>query len=82
MIIIPVQAVVWQVDCDRSSFSVSLVSYTQENVTLAEQRVGHQVNLEADILGKYVERFVRPGGGGLTADFLAEHGFTGLGRPE
>ncbi|MHB1133678.1 MAG: riboflavin synthase [Chloroflexota bacterium] len=70
------------VDCDREGFSVSLVSYTQENVALAEQRPGYVANLEADILGKYVERFVRPQSGGLTADFLAEHGFSGLGRSE
>ena len=70
------------VDCDRENFSVSLVTFTQENVALAEQRPGYQANLEADILGKYVERFVRPQSGGLTADFLAQHGFSGLGRPE
>ncbi|MCL4464440.1 MAG: riboflavin synthase [Chloroflexi bacterium] len=69
-------------ECDNDSFSVSLVTYTQQNVTLAQRKVGNSVNLEADILGKYVERFVRPQSGGLTANFLAEHGFTGLGRPE
>jgi hypothetical protein len=35
------------------------------------------VNLETDILGKYVERFTKRESGGLTADFLAAHGFTG-----
>jgi riboflavin synthase len=69
-------------DRDDDSFSVSLVSYTQQNVTLAQHKVGYDVNLEADILGKYVEQFVRPQGNGLTAEFLAEHGFSGLGRPE
>ena len=48
------------VDGDRETFSVSLVTFTQQNVTLAEQRPGQTVNLEADILAKYVERFVRP----------------------
>lgn len=69
------------VECDRTSFSVSLVTYTQQNVALAEKGVGYSANLETDILGKYVERFTRQGGG-LTAEFMAEHGFAGLGRPE
>lgn len=65
------------VDCDRSSFSVSLVSFTQQNVTLTEKGPGQQVNLEVDILGKYVEKLSRREGGGITADFLAAHGFAG-----
>lgn len=69
------------VECDATSFRVSLVTYTQLNVALAEQRVGYTANLEADILGKYVERFTRPGSS-LTNEFLAAHGFAGLGTPE
>ncbi|MHB1415831.1 MAG: riboflavin synthase [Chloroflexota bacterium] len=70
-------------DCDRASFAVSLVNFTQQHVTLANRRAGYVVNLECDILGKYVERFVKPGNGGLTAEFLAAHGFAGsLGREE
>jgi riboflavin synthase len=65
------------VESDRESFSVSLVTFTQQNVTLARQRPGYVVNLETDILGKYVERFAKRESGGLTADFLAAHGFSG-----
>ena len=65
------------VDCDRTSFSVSLVTFTQRHVTLSERRPGYVVNLENDILGKYVERLVQPAGGGITAEFLAAHGFSG-----
>jgi riboflavin synthase len=39
-------------------FTVSLVRHTQEHSTLAGKAVGDAVNLEVDILGKYVERFV------------------------
>jgi len=39
-------------------FTVSLVRHTQEHSTLAGKAVGDVVNLEVDILGKYVERFV------------------------
>ncbi len=56
-----------------SSFSVSLVSYTLEHTTLASKRVGDMVNLEVDIVAKYVERFRQASG--VTLDFLAEHGF-------
>ncbi|MHB1006885.1 MAG: riboflavin synthase [Chloroflexota bacterium] len=65
------------VESDAASFTVSLVTFTQQSVALAEKRPGQVVNLETDILGKYVERFARPDSGGLTADFLATHGFAG-----
>lgn len=38
-------------------FTVSLVRHTQEHSTLAGKAVGEAVNIEVDILGKYVERF-------------------------
>ncbi len=69
-------------ECDRSSFVISLVTYTQQNVALSAQKPGYAANLETDILGKYVERFTQPAGGGITADFLAAHGFAGSWRPE
>jgi riboflavin synthase len=39
-------------------FSVSLVRHTQEGITLPGKRSGDPVNLEADVLGKYVERLL------------------------
>jgi riboflavin synthase len=65
------------IDCDRASFSVSLVTFTQQNVTLSEKGPGQPVNLEVDILGKYVEKVAQRAGGGLTAEFLSAHGFSG-----
>jgi len=56
-----------------SSFSVSLVGYTLGHTTLASKRVGDMVNLEVDIVAKYVERFRQASG--VTLEFLAEHGF-------
>ncbi len=38
-------------------FTVSLVRHTQEHSTLAGKAIGAAVNIEADILGKYIERF-------------------------
>ena len=63
------------VDRDASSFQVSLVAYTRQNTTLGERQVGDLVNLEADIIAKYVERLDRARRSGITADFLQEHGF-------
>ena len=60
---------------DRSSFSTSLVGYTLDNTVFAGRKVGDQVNLEVDIMAKYVEK-LREGRGGVTLDFLSEHGFT------
>ncbi|MBI4187076.1 MAG: riboflavin synthase [Chloroflexi bacterium] len=64
------------VDYDTRSFQVSMVEYSRQHTTLNERRVGDQVNLEVDVIAKYVERFHRGGSdGGITADFLNEHGF-------
>jgi riboflavin synthase len=60
---------------DKSSFGVSLVGYTLNNTVLGSRKVGDQVNLEVDIIAKYVEK-LREGRGGVTLDFLSEHGFT------
>ncbi len=58
-----------------SSFQVSLVGYTRGRTTLASKKPGDTVNLEADIIAKYVEQFNRPQGAGITTGFLREHGF-------
>ncbi len=60
---------------DRGSFSVSIVRHTFENTTLGIRSAGDMVNLEADILGKYVENFSTPEKGGIDEDFLSQHGF-------
>lgn len=43
------------------TFTVSLVIYTWEHTTLSQRAVGHSVNLEVDILAKYVEQLVKSG---------------------
>lgn len=64
------------VDKDETSFSISLIPHTRDNTTLGKKRVGDTVNLEVDIIAKYVEALARPAARGVTADFLQEHGFT------
>ncbi|MFC1999865.1 riboflavin synthase [Chloroflexota bacterium] len=62
------------VEYDASTLSVSLIPYTRECTTLGSRKVGESVNLEVDIIAKYVEK-VKEGNGGITPDFLSEHGF-------
>jgi len=46
------------VDVGAATFRVSLVRYTQEHTTFGNWRAGQAVNLEIDILAKYVERLL------------------------
>ncbi|MCL0102046.1 riboflavin synthase [Dehalococcoidia bacterium] len=58
------------VSAEAASFSVTLIPFTRANTNLGARQLGDEVNLEIDILAKYVERFlrvenaeaVRPGG--------------------
>ena len=45
-------------DAGRSSFSVSVIPHTWENTTLSARRAGDALNIECDIIGKYVERLM------------------------
>lgn len=63
------------VNLDASSFTVSLVAFTRENTNLGRRRPGDVVNLETDIIARYVERFAAGRGGGVTMELLKEHGF-------
>ena len=58
------------------SFGVSLVSYTSEQTTLGRARSGDVVNLEVDVLARYLERLQQaPQESGITWGFLKEHGY-------
>ncbi len=71
------------VDILSEGFSVSLVPHTLEVTTLGQKRTGQTFNLEVDILGKYVERFLENFISEkkeskeqiLTTDYLLENGF-------
>ena len=60
---------------DASSFRVSLVKYTRKNTSLGHKRIGALVNLEVDIIAKYVEQVSRAQRPEITTEFLKEHGF-------
>ncbi len=68
--------------CEGEQFSVSIIPHTLQATTMGEMRVGEKVNIEVDIIGKYVEKllFTRAAGeggepGGVSMRFLAENGF-------
>ncbi len=65
------------VDFDDLFLFVSLVTYTMEHTTLGRKRPGDIVNLETDIIAKYVESLKEKKRPGLTFDFLREYGFVG-----
>ena len=65
---------------DANGFSISAIPHTVAVTILSEKRVGDTVNLETDIIGKYVEKLLRPQPettpqNGITREFLAENGF-------
>ena len=61
----------------QESFSVNIIPHTFVSTTLAQLRTGDAVNIETDIIGKYVERLTAPWktGGGLSIKTLADNGF-------
>ena len=69
------------IDVESDFFTVSLIPHTFEQTTLGLKDIGASVNLETDLIGKYVARFMgmnttasknKPD---LSLSFLAEHGF-------
>ena len=56
-------------------FTVSIVKFTWANTRLSALADGDRVNLEADIIAKYVEQFTCREKETLTMDYLKEHGF-------
>lgn len=67
-------------ETDSESFKVSIIPHTIKETVLSEKKEGSIVNLENDVIGKYVEQLLsnKPEENkqsGITADFLAQYGF-------
>lgn len=66
---------------DGTVFELNLVPHTLQETTLHAFTSGQRVNLEVDLIARYLERLLlgeaaaRPAGGGISEAFLAEHGF-------
>jgi len=62
--------------CLSDGFEVNIIPHTARITTLGKKEIGDKVNIETDLIGKYVFKFLTPWlKTGLTEDFLKEHGF-------
>ena len=68
-------------DLTGDTFAVSIIPHTGAQTILLGKRPGDQVNLENDVIGKYVRRLLEPyqatapKSGGITEEFLLQYGF-------
>jgi riboflavin synthase len=65
---------------DNKAFKVSIIPLTRDETTLLSKKVGDEVNLECDMVGKYIERFTmfnkdNDNRSEINMDFLKENGF-------
>ncbi len=64
---------------DDKGFAVSVIPHTREVTALADKKAGDAVNLECDMVGKYIEKLMRPQAvpktQGITEAFLMKNGF-------
>ncbi len=58
----------------HDSFCVSVIPHTAKYTTLSEKKIGCFVNLENDIIGKYIEKFT-PNSNRINHEFLIKNGF-------
>lgn len=63
-------------------FSVNIVPHTQQETIIRHYRVGTRVNIEVDLIARYLERLLlgeraAQSAGGISESFLTEHGFLG-----
>jgi riboflavin synthase len=68
---------------DGNAFDVNIIPHTLEETTLDDYRPGARVNVEVDLLARYLERLLSRGsntgavGSGIDYELLAKHGFAG-----
>ena len=68
--------------CDRATFSIVVIPHTLEVTLLGTLQKGDTVNIEVDLIGKYVEKMLQAESAdtageqqGINPEFLARHGF-------
>ena len=59
----------------ENTFSVAIIPHTLNNTNLKNLKYNDRVNIETDILGRYVEKFLSLKNNNITKDFLKENGF-------
>jgi riboflavin synthase len=60
--------------CEKNRFYVNIIPHTARETTLELRKVRDPVNIETDILGKYIDKLIHPDKE-IDMDFLSEHGF-------
>lgn len=66
---------------EGNTFGVSLIPTTRFVTILGQKKAGDKVNIECDIIGKYIESLIKPNedtngkNGGIDMEFLGQHGF-------
>jgi riboflavin synthase len=56
-------------------FEVNIIPHTAEVTIIGEYAVGTRVNIEVDLLARYIERLLSKDHDGLSMEFLKEHGY-------
>jgi len=64
------------IECAAEGLKIGLIPHSRENTTLGDKGAGDYVNIETDIMGKYVHRHMKGAAGeGVTEELLRESGF-------
>lgn len=58
-----------------SCFELNIIPHTADNTIIGDYAVGSVVNIEVDLLARYLERLLSKDGDGITEDFLRVHGY-------
>lgn len=67
-------------EVESNTFKVSIIPHTQMNSIITKKKIGSKVNLECDLVGKYIEKFMNFNGTGnkkhgINIEFLSKNGF-------
>jgi len=62
-------------DVSATSFEVNIIPHTADVTIMGDYAVGTNVNIEVDLLARYIERLLAKDGEGLSMEFLKEHGY-------
>lgn len=63
------------IDAENDVLSVAVIPHTKDNTVFKYKKTGDTVNLEFDLIAKYVEKMIPKNKSKLTFNFLKEHGF-------
>jgi len=62
-------------DVSATSFEVNIIPHTADVTIIGDYSVGTSINVEVDLLARYIERLLAKDGEGLSMEFLKEHGY-------